>query len=189
MKSLQLPDAGLNERKRVTEELNGKSEIGSEQPAKIQETNQLALGSERDSLSKTTSVDSERIIDGSSEITEEPHVIPGGSTGESEGVKRSKKAFPCRVCGKIYLHAGWLKTHIKIHRAEKMVEENKRRRTMEELDKNQRETDEQSLMEKGMVNIVEKKQKKRKRLLKMQHSLDRKAKNQDTAGMVCFFRK
>lgn len=119
-------------------------------------------------------------------ITEESSPVPEESSGPKGEVKKSKKRFPCRECGKVYLLAGWLKTHKKMHKKERLQEENKRRlMMMKELGLNDNKEEGQSLME---TNIVKKKQKKKKKSLGQQESFDdkKKKKNQLTNAVVCW---
>ncbi|XP_060749319.1 uncharacterized protein LOC132861742 isoform X2 [Tachysurus vachellii] len=123
------------------------------------------------------------ITEESSPVPEEPTPAPEETSGQKEEVKKSKKRFPCRECGKVYLLAGWLKTHKKMHKKERILEENRRRLMMKEFGQNDKKEEEQSLVE---TDVVEKKQKKKKKTLGLQESLDdkKKKKNQLTNAVL-----
>ncbi|XP_046722108.1 uncharacterized protein zgc:66474 isoform X2 [Silurus meridionalis] len=112
-------------------------------------------------------------------IAEDSTLVPDDSPGQKEAVKKSKKRFPCRECGKVYLLAGWLKTHKKMHKKERILEENRRQlMMMSEFGQNDNKEGGQSLVETN----IEKKQKKKKKTLALQDNLvdKKKKKNQLT---------
>lgn len=118
-------------------------------------------------------------------ITEEFAPVSVDSSGQKGGVKKAKKRFPCRECGKVYLLAGWLKTHRKMHKNERILEEKRRQlMMMKEFGQNDNKEEGQSLME---TSIIQNKQKKKKKSLGLQESLDnkKKKKNQLTNAVVC----
>ncbi|XP_026771954.3 uncharacterized protein zgc:66474 isoform X2 [Pangasianodon hypophthalmus] len=117
-------------------------------------------------------------------ITEDSTPVPEVSSGQKGGVKKSKKRFPCQECGKVYLLAGWLKTHKKMHKKERILEEHRRQLMMlKEFGQNDNKEGGQSFVE---TNITEKKQKKKKKTLGLQEGLDdkKKKKNQLTNAVL-----
>ncbi|XP_047656533.1 uncharacterized protein LOC113638042 isoform X2 [Tachysurus fulvidraco] len=142
-------------------------------------TNNSEDGSNKSEIEKLTNT----IAEESTPVPEEPTPVPEETSGQKEGVKKSKKRFPCRECGKVYLLAGWLKTHKKMHKKERLLEENRRRLMMKEFGQNVKKEEGQSLVE---TDVVEKKQKKKKKTLGLQESLDdkKKKKNQLTNAML-----
>lgn len=118
-------------------------------------------------------------------ITEDSTPVPEESSGQKGEVKKSKKRFPCRECGKVYLLAGWLKTHKKMHKKERLQEETRKQlMMMKEFGQNDNKEEGQSVTE---TSMVKKKQKKKKKTLGLQEGLDgKKKKNQLTNAVVCW---
>lgn len=148
------------------------------------ETQTIVSNNTEDVNNESESVKTETIANN---ITEDSSPVPEESTAQKGEVKKSKKRFPCRECGKVYLLAGWLKTHKKMHKKERLQEENRRRlMTMKEFGQNDSKEEGPSLTE---TNIAQKKQKKKKKTLGLQESLDdkKKKKNQLTNAVVCSF--
>ncbi|XP_072550403.1 uncharacterized protein [Salminus brasiliensis] len=162
-----------------------KSETGIKLPtAMIVEPNKLPLESERDSEANRKSKESDRTIYVSSEIAQESERIPQESTEKAGGMRKSKKTFPCQECGKVYLLAGWLKTHKKIHISEKMRGKRQQQQVMEEVREETAKAQNQNLAEKITADIVEKKKKITKNPVEMQDSADsRQSETQDTGAM------
>ncbi|XP_017315428.1 uncharacterized protein zgc:66474 isoform X4 [Ictalurus punctatus] len=179
-----------NEQKKISEQSLGEtenSEIVDEQPK-----NETSV-SQNITMESITNPETQVIISNSSEdisiepesisnetetvsnkITEESTPVPEESSEQKGGVKKSKKRFPCRECGKVYLLAGWLRTHKKMHKKERILEEHRRQLMMlKEIGPNDNEDGGQSLVE---TNVVEKKQRKKKKTLGLQESLDDKKK-------------
>ncbi|KAF5903760.1 zinc finger protein 91-like isoform X2, partial [Clarias magur] len=178
---------GGNEQNKISEqslEETETSEIVSDQPkndpaASQSITMELKTNPEtkiiitNDSINNETETISNETETVTNKIPEEPKPVPEESPVK-KGVKKSKKRFPCRECGKVYLLAGWLKTHKKMHKKERIVEENRRQLLlMKEFGQNDNKEGEQSLVE---TNVVEKKQKKQKKNLGLQDGLDEKKK-------------
>ncbi|KAI4902266.1 hypothetical protein NFI96_020310 [Prochilodus magdalenae] len=167
-----------DDRKKMNRELKRKSETASDPPpTKIVASHKMTLESNKTRESKTSSNDSEGILEESKKITEEAERIPEESASEAQSIPKSKKTFPCRECGKVYLLPGCLKTHKKIHKRERM---------QKLAQKKMKEEEEQSLVEGMMGNIVEKKRRKKKKLLEIQPSLNNvgQTKTLDTAVML-----
>lgn len=117
-------------------------------------------------------------------IPEESTPVPEGPPDQTGGVKKSKKRFPCRECGKVYLLAGWLKTHKKMHKKQRLQEETRRQlMMMKEFEQSDNKKDGQSVAE---TNAVKKKEKKKKKTLGPQETAEEKKrkKNQLTNAVV-----
>ncbi|XP_062841108.1 zinc finger protein Xfin [Trichomycterus rosablanca] len=100
------------------------------------------------------------------QITVQSNTALEESSGEKGDDKKSKKTFPCQECGKVYLLAGWLKTHKKMHKKERTVmEKRKRLLALGDFRQNKSKANEQSLVE---MDIVEIKQRKKIKDLKTQ---------------------
>ncbi|XP_066497829.1 uncharacterized protein zgc:66474 isoform X2 [Hoplias malabaricus] len=173
---------GAAETERGNKELQDKTERGPKHPMKkIFEPNRITLESEGKSESRISCNKSERITDESSEITEVSKIIPEEPEGEAER-KRSKKTFPCKECGKIYMIPGWLKAHERMHERQKMLKDNqrqKRRRKMERPIQKRRKAVKENLVEEI---VVERKQKRKMKLIERQHSLENIGPTRSTNG-------
>ncbi|KAK3520293.1 hypothetical protein QTP70_020359 [Hemibagrus guttatus] len=196
---------GGNEQKKITEQSLGEtesSEMVNEQPNNETPVSQnitmelipnpkseIIISNNLENASKESEIISNESEKMTNKITEESTPVPEESalgaeeSSEQKGVKKNKKRFPCRECGKVYLLAGWLKTHKKMHKKERILEENRRRLMMKEFGQNEKKEEGQSLVE---TDVVEKKKKKKKKTLGLQESLDdkKKKKNQLTNAVV-----
>ncbi|XP_026853681.2 uncharacterized protein LOC113569824 isoform X3 [Electrophorus electricus] len=172
--SFQQLEEDTTEVKSVTEDSKRKNENSEkikEQPkAKNVELNKNYTESERNSETKRIGNESERTIDKTNKIPDESKTISKEPSGGMGGI-RSKKSYPCRQCGKVYLLAGCLKTHKKMHRRERIL------RLMEEQRQIERSAEGQSLEEEEEEeeeNIGERKPKRSKRVLEIQQKLGKR---------------
>ncbi|TSK77108.1 Zinc finger protein 26 [Bagarius yarrelli] len=159
-------------------------EIRTNPETKIIITNKSEdIRSESQSISKETQTlinkiteESKPIPEESSPVPKETIPIPEESSGKKGGDKKYKKRFPCRECGKVYLMAGWLKTHKKMHKKKDILEETARQlTTIKEFGQNSDKDAAESLVEMD----DKKKKKKKKKSQGLQGSLDVKKKKKN----------
>lgn len=146
---------------------------------------QEIISNDTEDVSKEAKMISNETETNANETAEKSTPVPEESSEQKGGVKKSKKRFPCRECGKVYLLAGWLKTHRKMHKKERLQEENRRQlMMMKAFEERDYKEEGQSLTE---TNIVKKKKKKQKKTLGLQETLNdkKKKKNQLTNAVVC----
>ncbi|XP_058267922.1 uncharacterized protein zgc:66474 isoform X2 [Hemibagrus wyckioides] len=198
---------GGNEQKKISEQSLGEtenSEMVNEQPnnetpvsqnitpeLKPNPKSEIIISNNLENASKESEIIGNETEKMTSKITEDSMPVPEESTlgteessAQKEEVKKNKKRFPCRECGKVYLLAGWLKTHKKMHKKERILEENRRQlMMMKEFGQDEKKEEGQSLVD---TDVVEKKQKKKKKTLGLEESPDdkKKKKNQLTNAVV-----